>query len=356
MLSIARNSKYFKVIEYIFFVVFWGLSIYFMYGVLEKFFAVKTTISQSEEHIKELPSITFCFMIPNIRITEYVFGLDFIIQYEILDSKWNKSSIFLTEGENATIIGETISLEKIIAYWEGNCYKLTSILTSKYMIKQRTQIILYFNDSITEEDLPTTLKIFVTSEKNSYGVVQNDWRDGKIFKTEIIKGMNRFYELKPIRHKNSKCSHESYYDCMSRVIAENLKESSSTCSMFSLPSLNVCKINKTNYETEQFWTIFNNVHDQCSIKMCITLEYNGGELYYGKSSRKNVKFFNFQFLFGYTIPSNSTALYEEYQIYDAITTIGSVGGTLGMCIGFSFTGLISSLINALHHICHQYKT
>ena len=51
MLSIARNSKYFKVIEYIFFVVFWGLSIYFMYGVLEKFFAGKTSISQSEEYI-----------------------------------------------------------------------------------------------------------------------------------------------------------------------------------------------------------------------------------------------------------------------------------------------------------------
>ena len=65
MLSIARNSKYFKVIEYIFFVVFWGLSIYFMYGVLEKFFAGKTSISQSEEYIKELPSITLCFMNPN---------------------------------------------------------------------------------------------------------------------------------------------------------------------------------------------------------------------------------------------------------------------------------------------------
>ena len=56
---------------------------------------------------------------------------------------------------------------------------------------------------------------------------------------------------------------------------------------------------------------------------------------------------NKSFTLHYQIPSNSTTLYEEYLIYDAINVIGSVGGTLGMCIGFSFTGLISSLLKIL---------
>ena len=34
-------------------------------------------------------------------------------------------------------------------------------------------------------------------------------------------------------------------------------------------------------------------------------------------------------------------VYEEYLVYDAIDMIGSVGGTLGMFIGFSMTGVIS---------------
>ena len=34
-------------------------------------------------------------------------------------------------------------------------------------------------------------------------------------------------------------------------------------------------------------------------------------------------------------------IYEEYLNYDAIGMIGSVGGTLGMFIGFSMTGVIS---------------
>ena len=35
-------------------------------------------------------------------------------------------------------------------------------------------------------------------------------------------------------------------------------------------------------------------------------------------------------------------VYEEYLIYDHVELIGSVGGTLGMCIGFSFTGVIQN--------------
>ena len=40
-------------------------------------------------------------------------------------------------------------------------------------------------------------------------------------------------------------------------------------------------------------------------------------------------------------------VYQEYVVYDAIGIIGSVGGTLGLFIGFSFSGLISELIDAV---------
>ena len=51
----------------------------------------------------------------------------------------------------------------------------------------------------------------------------------------------------------------------------------------------------------------------------------------------------------YEISSNSMTLYVEYFIYDAISMVGSVGGTLGMCIGFSFTGMITILINLIQN-------
>ena len=91
-------------------------------------------------------------------------------------------------------------------------------------------------------------------------------------------------------------------------------------------------------------------YGKCSINLCITLEYSGEETYYEESNIKNLTF-----KFSYKIPSNSTTFYEEYLVYDGIDAIGSVGGSLGMCIGFSFSNLISSLINILQHVIFIIK-
>ena len=42
-----------------------------------------------------------------------------------------------------------------------------------------------------------------------------------------------------------------------------------------------------------------------------------------------------------TLTKLMSKVYEEYLIYDAMGMIGSVGGTLGMFVGFSMTGTIS---------------
>ena len=41
------------------------------------------------------------------------------------------------------------------------------------------------------------------------------------------------------------------------------------------------------------------------------------------------------------------AVYVEYLLYDFISTLGNVGGTLGLFIGFSFSGLITFILNFL---------
>jgi len=38
-------------------------------------------------------------------------------------------------------------------------------------------------------------------------------------------------------------------------------------------------------------------------------------------------------------------LNTEYLLYDGISTLGNVGGTLGLFVGFSFTGSISFILN-----------
>ena len=338
----TQQAKYFQAIEYILFFGLCGLSVVFMYGVLDKFLSGKTSFSQSEEKIKELPTFIFCLFKANPSMHKYEYGTDFTMSYDISDKNGKfRDTIVLKEGKNSTSFEENIYLEEMPTLHYEHCFKITSILTNKYMIKEHTNISLIFNKSLTQEDLPTYVKIFVTSEKNSYGVVFDTWKNGRVMITQVDTGMSKRIVLYPEEYRYLKCSHETFYGCMSRIIAANLKGSKLHCSFAILPSIPVCE-NSNKSDTEEFDNIWRNASDQCNINVCATLEYFGEGVTYEKYHGNNINF-------KYEFPSNSTTVYEEYLVYDAINTIGSVGGTLGMCIGFSFTGLISSMINILEY-------
>ena len=356
-MSTSKQDKCFQVIEYIIFFGLLGLSFFLMYEVLDKYISRKTVITQSEVPITELPTIIICFSKQNSYNTKYEYESDFKIKLLYWD--WDQSdqigSIFVKEGENTTLFGEIIWLEKIITAYRGNCFKITSILTNPYLIRDRTIINIYFNESITEEDFPNWSYIFVTSEKNSYGIVSSNWMNGKILRTQIDAGMRRDFDLKPVQHSylttHPKCSHEAYYDCVSKSILASIKKGvSSQCSMISLPLLPLCKINKTIEEQKEFLEAYSKGNDQCfGMTYCIVSEYSADEIAYRPSME------NGTFEFGFIMSSNSTTIYEEYLIHDGINAIGSVGGTLGMCIGFSFTGLASYLLNILKHLISIIK-
>ena len=38
-------------------------------------------------------------------------------------------------------------------------------------------------------------------------------------------------------------------------------------------------------------------------------------------------------------------IYEEYEVQDIYTFIGTVGGSLGLFIGFSYTGFVGDLLD-----------
>ena len=343
----TQQGKYYQAIEYIFFFGLCGVSVYFMYGVLDKFFSEKTSISQSEVPVKDLPSIVLCFDKPSSRLKEYEYASDFGIIYFIADDIWTfHESLVLKEGENLTLLDEAINLEKITTF-AVPCYKISSMLSTKYMVKTETTISVYFIDSIPEKDLPTSLKVYISSEENSYGIIYKEWMHGNILKTHVDKGKSKDVKLKPIQRNNLPCGHESYYECGSRILEAGLSGSSSQCSTYSLPSYPVCKFNKTEEEWQEFFNAEVKYHDECIKlpKVCVTLEYVQIETF-----KEELVDTNISFKFSYEIPSNSTTLFEEYYICDAVNAIGSVGGTLGMFIGFSFTGLISFLMTILKNV------
>ena len=114
----------------------------------------------------------------------------------------------------------------------------------------------------------------------------------------------------------------------------------------------------------EFFDIATKVVNQCPDKLCNTVEYSSSEIYneefksimsHNRGRASLYKNQNITMGFRYKFSHNSTTIYEEYLVYDSISMIGSVGGTLGMCIGFSFTGLISPLINLLQQLMEFIK-
>ena len=344
MLGISQQTKYIQIIEWTLYIGLCGLSAYFMHGVLDKFFSGKTSVTQSQEPLKYLPTFMLCFSNSDLRKIKYEYGTDFIIQYHNFHNE-SARFISLREGENLTFMGENIHLEKITTFKMGTCYKIATYLVSDFMINSLKFIMLNFNESNIQEDF-RTLEIFITSEKNSYGISATWWESGKVVKINVEKGTIKAIKLTPshVNHltSNSKCSYESLYECISRIFRENLQK----CSPISLPSMPICKINDSNAKV--FWNNWYATVEKCPKSLCSIIAYKGQELFEYNASALELDIINTTVGIRFEI-SNFTTSYEEYLIYDGISMIGSVGGTLGMCVGFSFTGMISFLINFLQN-------
>ena len=56
---------------------------------------------------------------------------------------------------------------------------------------------------------------------------------------------------------------------------------------------------------------------------------------------------------GILIDFSKVIVKEEYLIYDLLSMIGSVGGTMGLCIGFSFANLSGCFINFVETVMNR---
>ena len=85
---------------------------------------------------------------------------------------------------------------------------------------------------------------------------------------------------------------------------------------------------------------------------CNILEYSG--MYVANRPQKAKKSEKWDYhAFSYELSNleHKCKVYEEYLIYDTMGMIGSVGGALGVFIGFSMTGLISTAIDYFRKCC-----
>ena len=74
---------------------------------------------------------------------------------------------------------------------------------------------------------------------------------------------------------------------------------------------------------------------------CTKLQYRVEGSTYPNIFKSNKAIFSFQF------GSRAVRVKEQYIVYDAVAMISAIGGTMGLCIGFSFNDTINFLLSYL---------
>ena len=180
-----KQNKILFAFNVIIFLILLALSIPILAQIFSQFFSESSTFKQSEEPIKEFPTITIC-----TPYTSFEYGVNLNISMGMYDYE-----AFIEEGEyeyswkeNANFV-EYITLEKFQSLLvSGFCYKITKNITYDiiHMDDGFIWIYLSFDTSIPFDELPD-LDIFLTSEKNSPGVLKYEWMDGDEFHLKIPK-------------------------------------------------------------------------------------------------------------------------------------------------------------------------
>ena len=158
-ISNSRIRTLLKVIEWLLFIGFCVLAIYFMNNVWDQFQAKESSLGQSLKPIKKLPTLTICYY-SLYNWMEYV-----DIGYT---AKAKKSEPYqaLKLGEKYYIPQANETIE--IVRFNAHCIKINSTLTSTLEKMSKRGLSIYFKN-MTKEESDASVFVFFTSEENSYG-------------------------------------------------------------------------------------------------------------------------------------------------------------------------------------------
>ena len=327
-----------------------------MQEVLRKYTSNATSFTQEKRPLTEQPTITICFK-PNDH--NFTYGKDFNITYFYYYNLTKIVSWELKSGNNYNFVdNETVILQEMTTHFSGVCQKINII--SNFFPSKSKFVGINFDKFIPDEKIPES-KVFITSEGNAYGVVINRWMDGETLEVDIPKSFLKQVSLrskKTILLKSiSVCSEESFYQCFERKLFKEyaFDNCPRKCSPVTLPSttstndpnkIPPCQNEKErecvqSILSEYFFSMdMNECPSSCSI-----LQYKGKIVHQVNMNNNHT----IQLAYSFGAPE-FLKLYQEYLVYDTINMFGSVGGTLGLLFGFSFTNVISVTIQFIQKL------
>ena len=285
---------------------------------------------------------------------QWKLGTDFTLAFGVLNYRSAEEAINLEENVKHLNISHSsighVQFDKLVTKW-GNYYKISANMLN-IKAPHRAFVNINFHKSIADEDLPS-LEMIMSSETNSYGVTLADFQDGKRITFDKAKGfLWTAAQPKKVVKMMSKgtCSDIGFYDCIySNLIQQDFDNCPRKCFPIST-SGNASPICETAEEYECSHEVTKKVKKNSNcIPNCNQIDYSLENEYQEYLEDPNAKR---NITFAYKISNPKMKVEEEYLVHDFVGMLGSIGGTLGLFIGFSFLG---GLTNLLSHIQSFWK-
>ena len=251
---------------------------------------------------------------------------------------------------------EKVMIEKVYTTYDGMCY----FVTTMYKIGPgwSDNIAISMSDTLDPEDTPESIKFFLTSKHNQFGVVFNHWLEGNVFDATMPykKGHYMALNLKKTMYNflplTSNCKKETAYECLAKLVASNFTDNQHSSPKICIPAIyqtlvkmafngpfELCEKGEENYRMMlKLLDIWFTAIKTCPIS-CTRTEF--------VARQSAVQYSYPGLLFYWHFESTNVQVYQEYLIYDEIGMIGSIGGLLGLCLGFSFLNVISYFIGKI---------
>ena len=146
--------------------------------------------------------------------------------------------------------------------------------------------------------------------------------------------------MKCLARQQLECFYSKHYDCKYKCITNRFR---GVFDMYPNTTLQKCKTepdSKCNVGAMTMCYYSKNTTENC-LDPCNVEIYAENTLVFERMSNKQkmILFLKYQ--------SMAIAVSEEYLVYDFANFIGTLGGSLGLFIGFSYTGFIGSIIDFL---------
>ena len=203
-----------------------------------------------------------------------------------------------------------------------------------------------FEKSSDYKNLVYRISVDLTAENNSW--CGAGYRDGVNTNEFATLGWYHDLAITPVKYifqsKKEKCRDSPYNELVFQKLKDEFSGGSCACRP---PNVMLCKymkaiehipVCKTNEEEGCYNQMMKTAMKNIPAKPCIQLEY-------AYKSLPTSPVIENELTFGMDFPSPPMVkVKEEYLIFDTVTLITSIGGIMGLWIGFSFKDAFGSLV------------